>query len=107
MREELEHRFQELCLAAGIPRPETNVPIVLNGRPRRLDCLWPEQRIVVELDSRRAHDSAARFESDRARDTALAALGYTPMRFSWRRVTRDAAAVAAELRAALALDWNG
>ena len=99
---ELEHAFLELCRNESIPQPETNVPMIVGGRSRKLDCLWPEQGVVVELDGRSGHDKPAAFEDDRARDTALNAAGYRTLRFTWRRVTHDGARVAAELRATLA-----
>ena len=98
---ELEHAFLELCRNEDIPQPETNVPMVVGGRSRKLDCLWRAQRVVVELDGRAGHDKPGAFEDDRARDTALNADGYRTLRFTWRRVTRDGARVAAELRATL------
>ena len=58
---------------------------------------------MVELDGRAAHDNPAAFEDDRARDAALTAIGLRPLRSTWRRVTREGAAVARELRATLAL----
>jgi Protein of unknown function (DUF559) len=103
VRSELEHAFLELCRIESIPEPETNVPMIVGARSRELDCLWREQRVVVELDGRAAHDNPAAFEDDRARDAALTAIGLRPLRFTWRRVTREGAAVARELRATLAL----
>ncbi len=102
VRSELEHAFLELCQIESIPEPETNVPMIVGGRSRKLDCLWREKRVVVELDGRAAHDNPAAFEDDRARDAALTAAGYRPLRYTWRRVTTEGRAVARELRAVLA-----
>ena len=102
VRSELEHAFLELCRTENIPAPDTNVPMIVGGRSRKLDCLWREQRVVVELDGRAAHDDPRAFEEDRARDTALNAAGYRTLRYTWHRVTKDAPRVAAELRATLA-----
>jgi very-short-patch-repair endonuclease len=66
------------------------------------DALWPEQRVIVELDGRRWHDSPTRFERDRARVARLVAAGYVVLHFTWRRLTREPMAVIAELSAALA-----
>ena len=102
VRSELEHAFLELCRTENIPAPETNVPMLVGGRSRKLDCLWREQRVVVELDGRSAHDRPGAFEDDRARDAALTASGYRTLRYTWQRVTNDGARVAAEVKATLA-----
>ena len=102
VRSELEHAFLELCRTENIAAPETNVPMLVGGRSRKLDCLWREQRVVVELDGRSAHDRPGAFEDDRARDAALTASGYRTLRYTWRTVTNDGARVAAEVKATLA-----
>lgn len=102
VRDELEHRFLELVRAAGLPFPETNVRIRVRGRLYEIDCLWREQRVAVELDGRAAHARTMAFENDRARDAALNAFGLRPLRFTWRRVTRESAEVIAELEDTLA-----
>lgn len=54
-------------------------------------------RLVIEVDGEQWH--AGRFEEDRARDAALLALGYLVMRFSYRRVMDDWAAVEQQILA--------
>ena len=70
-------------------------------RTYEVDCLWPDQRVAVELDGRAAHIRAAAFEEDRARDAALTAIGLRPLRFTWRRVTEEPEDVLAELETTL------
>lgn len=81
-RSELEARFLALCRRHRLPRPEVNVQL----GTFTVDFLWPEARLVVELDGYRAHAGRAAFEADRARDLALKALGYDFLRFTWRQV---------------------
>jgi very-short-patch-repair endonuclease len=102
VREELEHRFLELVREAGLPPPETNVKIEARGRRYEIDCLWREQRVAVELDSRAAHARTTAFEPDRRKDAALNAIGLRPLRFTWLRVTNEPDDVIAELDATLA-----
>ena len=102
LRSELEHRFLELCRTHGLPAPESNVRIEIDARRYELDCFWPEQGVVVELDGAAAHATARAFEADRARDAALVAAGLTPLRYTWRRLERDERRVVAELAAVLA-----
>jgi very-short-patch-repair endonuclease len=101
VRGELEHLFLELVREAGLPQPQTNVKVKTRRRTYTVDCLWPEQRVAVELDGRAAHARAAAFEEDRARDAALTAIGLRPLRFTWRRLTEEPEDVLAELEATL------
>jgi predicted transcriptional regulator of viral defense system len=101
VKEELEHRFQELLHAADLPKPETNVKVKTRRRTYEVDCLWRDEGVVVELDGRAAHQRAAAFEEDRARDAALSAVGLRPLRFTWHRVTREGREVVVELTATL------
>ena len=94
---DLEIEFLALLDAHQIPRPKTNEPI---GR-YTVDALWPDQRLVVELDSRQAHETTKAFEDDRARDRALLTGGYRVVRITYRQLHEDAATVAAQLRVLL------
>ena len=99
-RSELERRFLELCQDHGLPRPQVNV--WLPECAMEVDALWPQARVVVELDGRAHHGTAAAFERDRHRDAHLALAGYRTARFSWRQVVDEPATVAAVVRALLA-----
>lgn len=44
------------------------------------------ERLVVEVDGRRFHDTASQFERDRQRDAALSEQGFRVLRFSYRQV---------------------
>lgn len=104
VRSELEHRFLELCRRALVPAPETNVRLRASGRSYEVDCLWREQRVVVELDGAAAHDTSRAFERDRERDAALVAAGFRSLRYTWRRLTRHPEAVMGEVRGTLGVD---
>lgn len=67
------------------------------------DVAFPEQRIVIEVDGRRNHDADSdQFESDRARQNQLMALGWRVLRFTWARLTGDPTGVLAEIMQLLA-----
>jgi very-short-patch-repair endonuclease len=72
------------------------------ARSIEADCLWRPQRLIVELDGRAAHDSGSAFETDRARDSALAAARWRVVRITNARMRTDSARLAQELRALLA-----
>ncbi len=98
-RSELERRFLRLCRDAGLPRPAVNVPI--GGT--EVDCVWPSQRLVVELDGYAFHRDRGSFERDRRRDARLQLAGYRVVRITHRRLREEPEAMAAELRALLGL----
>lgn len=75
-RSDAERRFLELVRAADLPLPAVNTRI---GR-FEVDFLWPNERLVVEVDGYAYHSHRRAFERDRARDAALAAAGYTVLR---------------------------
>jgi hypothetical protein len=93
---EPEAAFLDLCAAHGIPLPMTQVPI---GR-YRVDFLWPDLALVVEIDDRSSHDGYIAFSEDRVRDRALKAAGLDVLRFTRNEVIRDPEKVARELRTA-------
>jgi hypothetical protein len=105
-RSELEDRFLELCRRSGFPMPETNVPVEARGQRFEVDCAWRDARVIVELDGYRAHGRGLAFQRDRARDRALIASGWIPMRVTWAQLQRDEPTVAAEIRDTLARRWR-
>jgi predicted transcriptional regulator of viral defense system len=95
----LEERFLELCECAGLPLPEVNAQV---GR-MRVDALWREQRLAVELDGGPAHGGAAAMKRDRERELALRARGFQVVRYTWDQVTRRPPDVISDLRRLLGL----
>jgi very-short-patch-repair endonuclease len=97
-RSEAERRLLALVRAANLPAPRTNARL---GR-YEVDFLWPEHRLIVEVDGFAFHASRAAFERDRARDAELSARGYRVIRVTWRQLQAEPHAVVARLAAALA-----
>lgn len=101
-RSELEYLFLRLCRRHRLPRPEVNVPL----GPYVVDFLWRERRLVVETDGAQFHRGDLAASYDRRRDAELRRRGFEVLRFSYLQVTRDRAAVAAQVRRALAMASN-
>jgi hypothetical protein len=89
-----ERDFVLLCERHGLPLPEPNARV---GRYRP-DMLWREASLIVELDGRDAHRTAAQLASDRRRQAELERRGFTVVRFSWADLNEGAARVVADLR---------
>ena len=100
-KSDLEDLFLVFADRYGLPRPETNVWMELGGRMIEADCLWRDARLIVELDSRGFHDTTQAFEADRARDRAAVAGGWRVVRVTYRQLTREHAALAADLHVAV------
>ena len=94
-RSDMEERFLRLLDKHGLPRPRVNAQVDDVGE---IDCLWVEARIALELDSRRAHATAAAFERDRERDRRLQARGWRVIRVTWRQIDERPEGVVADLR---------
>ena len=99
-RTPLEDRVVELCREHRLPLPLTNVHVL----DHEVDAYWPGARLIVEADSWQFHGHRAAFERDRARDSARQAAGYRVVRLTHRRIEREPAAVAAELRHLLSME---
>ncbi|HEX6455087.1 MAG TPA: DUF559 domain-containing protein [Solirubrobacterales bacterium] len=98
-RSPLEIRFAEFLREHEISPPVQNVHVL----DHEVDALWPAAKLVVELDSWEHHGHRAAFERDRARDPKLLLAGYRTIRVTHRRLDREAAQLAAEIRQLLAL----
>jgi very-short-patch-repair endonuclease len=97
-RKELEKRFTKLLDETDLPRPRLNADVAVRGRFFEADCLWGDQRVIVELDGRATHGTPLAFEKDRERDRLLQVDGWKVIRITWRQLRDDAPAVVADLR---------
>jgi hypothetical protein len=82
LRSDLEVEFLEFVDAAGFPEPKLNDDV----EGFEVDAVWRRERVVVELDSRTFHLTAAAFEQDRERDRILLAAGWRPIRVTSRQL---------------------
>jgi very-short-patch-repair endonuclease len=100
-RSDLEARLLQICLDAGLPRPQVN----RHDGVRESDFRWPRERLVVEVDSWTFHGRTRQaFDHDRARDRALLRDGWRVARFTDRQIRADPTGVLAEIRALIAAD---
>jgi very-short-patch-repair endonuclease len=95
---EREALFFELCQARGLPLPSPQRRV----GPYRVDFMWEDLRLIVEIDDRASHDGEIAFGEDRLRDRHLQAAGYVVIRFTVAELVNRPATVARELRRALA-----
>jgi hypothetical protein len=87
-RSEFEDAFILFCRAFGLPTPQMGA--IVAGY--EVDALFPEHRLVVELDGWPFHNDRTAFANDRERDAALLAAGFVTVRITGDRLTAREAA---------------
>jgi very-short-patch-repair endonuclease len=96
---EAERRVHDLLLRAGIHGWIAGVQVSdQHGVIGVVDLLFPVERIVIEIDGRRAHSDPAAFERDRIRQNRLIRAGYVVLRYTWARLVNEPTAVVTEIR---------
>jgi hypothetical protein len=98
LRSPLEELFLPFLDANQIPRPRLNAWLTIGDERFQVDCLWPEARLVAELDGFQAHGTKRAFRADRERDRRLMAASYRVVRIVPGQLTES---LAADLRALL------
>jgi hypothetical protein len=96
-RSDLERDLIDLCRDHDLPLP------LINGlvAGHEVDALWPDARLIIELDSWEHHRDRAAFERDRIRDAELSLTGYRVVRVTWCRLRDHPEQVAALIRGSL------
>lgn len=81
-RSELEVDFLAFCAEYGIPQPLVNHKV----HGFEVDAYWPDEGLVVELDSWRFHSDRDSFERDRERIAELSMHGIEVLPLTHRRL---------------------
>ncbi|MBS1848816.1 MAG: DUF559 domain-containing protein [Actinobacteria bacterium] len=101
---ELESRFVSLIRRYGLPEPRRQVVVGDGDGPvGRVDFLFDDAHLIVELDGYRFHAQRQVRHADLQRDLRLGAAGWRTVRLDWWQVVEDGPAVAARLRTLLAV----
>ncbi|MFL6101074.1 MAG: endonuclease domain-containing protein [Actinomycetales bacterium] len=99
---EAEERLHALLRKGRLERWVANAPVRVGGRVVAVaDVLFPDARLVIEVDGYTSHTGVNAFHQDRARQNALVLAGYTVLRFTWRDLTRRPDDVLREIERAL------
>jgi very-short-patch-repair endonuclease len=98
MRSRAEELAWELIVGLGLPLPLVNHRVL----GFELDFLWPELRLVLEVDGFEFHGGSNAFHRDRERDRALALAGYQVLRSTWRQLDSGQVRTAATPAVAIA-----
>jgi very-short-patch-repair endonuclease len=96
-----EAEFLRLIRESGLPMPELNATVNTPLGSFRVDALWAEYGVAVEIDGASWHLNAPNWERDLQRQNKLLVSGLLILRFPVRRLRTDRAGVLAEIRTAL------
>lgn len=99
---ELEALGRRVISQAGLPSPgvERNLGDAQEWMGR-VDLVYLESKLVIELDSRRHHTALLDRRADRTRDNKLMADGWRVLRFTWDDLVERPQEVATQIRRAL------
>ena len=89
--------MRSLTRDAALPQPLCNA--LIHGH--RVDFVWPDHKLVIEVDGYQFHGHRSAFERDRRKDQVLIAAGYRVVRVTWLQLCHEPMRVAAVLAAAL------
>ena len=92
----LEDLLLRICDRHRIPRPQTQ-----HGTNPRVDFIWHDHNLIVEVDGWLAHGTRHAFQRDRTTTNALQLAGYTVLRFTEHDLTERPRTVAQQIRQAL------
>ena len=101
-RRELEDRFADLIAESALAAPQFNVLVDGERMQHEVDAFWPEQRLVVELDSFAYHRTRRDLERDAAKTADLELAGFRVVRLTWDDVVVRRADTIRRLTARLA-----
>jgi hypothetical protein len=101
VRSPLEEVFLPFLDEHGIPRPKLNAWLTVDDHRYQVDCLWPEARLIGELDGFKSHTTKRAFRGDRKRDRRLGVAGFQTVRITDDQLRDEPSELAADLRTLL------
>jgi very-short-patch-repair endonuclease len=82
----------QLCrwiVKSGLPKPERQCWVVVDGTRRRLDLAYPDVKIAIDFDGWDSHRMRRHFDDDRARSIELQLAGWLVLPFTSRSTESD------------------
>jgi very-short-patch-repair endonuclease len=93
----LEDAFRVFLKQRDLPEPEFQV----DWHGHRVDALYRDHNLIIELDGRRDHGQWDRIERDHVRDALAIEYRHNTLRITWRRIHKEADELERQLRAIL------
>jgi hypothetical protein len=100
----LERKFLKVLWTAGLDEPEKQVSVPAEGAGHwRLDFVYPQHKVLIEVDGGRWHSGKQQATEDRRRDNAMNVRGWTVLRFTWEDVVHRPRYVVENVKRALGI----
>lgn len=100
-RSTLEVKTRRLLAASGLPKFEREVPLTWRGTTRYFDFGRPDDKLVLECNSKRWHDDPADYVDYNDKASIPGKLGWTIIFITWDEVMKRPDKLVADIRAAL------
>lgn len=91
----------DLLIDAGLPEPEAEVWVYLDGRRYRIDLAYRRPKIAIECLGKIGHLNERAFEEDPVRNNDFALDGWLQLQVTYRRRQENPASIIAEVETAL------
>jgi hypothetical protein len=98
---EFASRMAEMLAGAGLPAPEFEHRVVVDGHEYYLDLAWPSRMVAVECNGAGSHDTPNAFRRDPMKRNRCERAGWLYLEFTWWDMVDNPAEVIALVVAAL------
>jgi hypothetical protein len=94
-------KVERLLVDGGLPRPELEYEVRTEGGSflGRVDLAYPDEKIAIELQSKRWHLNDTGFERDAKRRNALQLAGWLVLEYTWRAYVDTPERIISEVKA--------
>jgi hypothetical protein len=93
-------RMADMLTAAGLPMPEFEFRVVVDGHVYFLDLAWPDRMVAVECNDAGSHDTPKAFRRDPMKRNRCERVGWRYLEFTWWDTVESSAEVVAQVMAA-------
>jgi len=90
----------EMLVAGGLPMPEFEHRVVVDGHVYYLDLAWPRRMVCVECNDAGSHDTPKAFRRDPMKRNRCQRVGWRYLEYTWPDVRDEPAEVLAQVVAA-------
>lgn len=98
---EFASRMAEMLAGVGLPAPEFEHRVVVDGHEYYLDLAWPSRMVAVECNGAGSHDTPKAFRRDPMKRNRCERAGWRYLEFTWWDMVDNPAEVIALVAAAL------
>jgi hypothetical protein len=94
---EFARRMADMLVAGGLPMPEFEYPVVIDGHRYYLDLAWPDRMVAVECNDAGSHDTPRAFRRDPMKRNRCERIGWRYLEFTWWDMVHESVEVLAQV----------